>query len=156
MLPRAPIESEGTFAGLSGSAILLGAFVDLALTEIFMRLLVVWLAPHVMSQDQAAVPPPGAALVASDPYLSRHMPAAARKLAGRGSGVVLPARPRAAGEQHGHGNRAGAPDLRPLPGSLEETADAVRALGRDALPLRLDLLDAASLAAAVDETEKRW
>jgi len=82
--------------------------------------------------------------------------AAARKLAERGFDVVLTARTLAAGEQHDHGNRAGAPDLRPLPGSLEETADAVRALGRDALPLRLDLLDAASLAAAVDETEKRW
>src|SRR5262249_21782617 len=80
----------------------------------------------------------------------------ARKLAEHGFDVVLTARTLAPGELHDHGNRAGAPDLRPLPGSLEETAAAVRALGRDALPLRLDLLDAASLAAAVDETEKRW
>jgi NAD(P)-dependent dehydrogenase (short-subunit alcohol dehydrogenase family) len=82
--------------------------------------------------------------------------AAARALAARGFDVVLTARTLAPGERHDHGNQAGAPDLRPLPGSLEETAAAVRALGREALPLRLDLLDPASLAAAVDETEKRW
>ena len=70
MLPRAPIESGGTFAGLSGSAILLGAFVDLALTEILTRLLVLWLAPDVMSQDQAAVRRAVAELVASNAYLA--------------------------------------------------------------------------------------
>src|SRR2546426_12706229 len=82
--------------------------------------------------------------------------AAARRLAERGFDVVLTARTLAPGETHDHGNRAGVPDLRALPGSLEETAAAVCALGREALPLRLDLLDPASLAAAVDETEKRW
>jgi NAD(P)-dependent dehydrogenase (short-subunit alcohol dehydrogenase family) len=82
--------------------------------------------------------------------------AAALRLAERGFDVVLTARTLAPGETHDHGNKAGAPDHRPLPGSLEETAAAVRARGRDALPLRLDLLDPASLAAAVDETEKRW
>jgi NAD(P)-dependent dehydrogenase (short-subunit alcohol dehydrogenase family) len=82
--------------------------------------------------------------------------AAARKLAERGFDVVLTARTLAPGETHDHGNKAGAPDLRPLPGSLEETAAAVRERGREALPLRLDLLDPASLAAAVAETEKRW
>ncbi|TMA30114.1 MAG: hypothetical protein E6J87_18960 [Deltaproteobacteria bacterium] len=70
MLPRAPIESGGTFAGLSGSAILLGAFLDLALTEILTRLLVLWLAPDVMSQDQAAVRRAVAELVASNAYLA--------------------------------------------------------------------------------------
>jgi NAD(P)-dependent dehydrogenase (short-subunit alcohol dehydrogenase family) len=69
---------------------------------------------------------------------------------------VLTARTLAPGETHDHGNTAGAPDHRPLSGSLEETAGAMRARGREALPLRLDLLDAASLAAAVDETERRW
>ena len=82
--------------------------------------------------------------------------ATARVLAGRGYDLVLTARTLTPGEIHDHGNRAGEPDHRPLPGSLEETADAVRAIGRDALPLRLDLLDATSLDAAVDETEKRW
>jgi NAD(P)-dependent dehydrogenase (short-subunit alcohol dehydrogenase family) len=82
--------------------------------------------------------------------------AAALTLAARGYDIVLTARTLAAGETHDHGNKSGEPDWRPLPGSLEETATAVRALGREALPLRLDLLDPASLAAAVDETEKRW
>jgi NAD(P)-dependent dehydrogenase (short-subunit alcohol dehydrogenase family) len=82
--------------------------------------------------------------------------ATALRLAEHGFDIVLTARTLARGETHDHGNRAGEPDYRPLPGSLEETAAAVRERGREALPLRLDLLDAASLAAAVDETEKRW
>jgi NAD(P)-dependent dehydrogenase (short-subunit alcohol dehydrogenase family) len=82
--------------------------------------------------------------------------AAARRLAEHGFDIVLTARTLAAGETHDHGNKAGAPDLRPLPGSLEETAAAVRERGREALALRADLLDPESLAAAVDETEKRW
>jgi NAD(P)-dependent dehydrogenase (short-subunit alcohol dehydrogenase family) len=82
--------------------------------------------------------------------------AAALALADRGYDVVVTARTLEAGETHDHGNRAGEPDYRPLPGSLEETARAVRARGREALPLRLDLLDPESLAAAIDETEKRW
>jgi hypothetical protein len=48
------------------------------------------------------------------------------------------------------------PDGRPLPGSLETTARAVRALGRAALPLRLDLLDPSSIDAALEETRKSW
>ena len=82
--------------------------------------------------------------------------ATALRLAERGYDLVVTARTLAPGETHDHGNKAGAPDLRPLPGSLEETAAAVRARGREALALRVDLLDPASLAAAVDETEKRW
>jgi NAD(P)-dependent dehydrogenase (short-subunit alcohol dehydrogenase family) len=82
--------------------------------------------------------------------------AAALALAERGYDVVLTARTVAPGERHDHGNVAGAPDLRPLPGSLEETAAAVRTRGREALALRADLLDAQSLADAVDETEKQW
>jgi hypothetical protein len=54
MMPRAPIEPEGMFDGLSAPAILLGAFVDIATTTIAMTLLVWWIAPDVMSQDQAA------------------------------------------------------------------------------------------------------
>jgi hypothetical protein len=54
MMPRAPIEPEGTFDGLSAPAILLGAFVDIAATTIAMTLLVLWLAPDVMSQDRVA------------------------------------------------------------------------------------------------------
>lgn len=53
MLPRAPIEPEGTFDGLSASAILLGAFVDIAATMIALTALDLWLAPGVMSKDPA-------------------------------------------------------------------------------------------------------
>jgi hypothetical protein len=54
MMPRAPIEPEGTFDGLSAPAILLGAFMDIAATTIALTTLVLWLAPDVMSHDQAA------------------------------------------------------------------------------------------------------
>lgn len=41
------------FDGLNASAILLGAFVDIAATTIALTGLVLWLVPDVMSQDQA-------------------------------------------------------------------------------------------------------
>ncbi len=47
-------------------------------------------------------------------------------------------------------------DGRPLPGSVETTASEVRALGRDALALRLDLLDRASIDTAVSQTLSSW
>ena len=53
MLPRAPIDPEGTFSGLSASAILFGAFVDIAATVVASTLLVLWLAPEVAAQEEA-------------------------------------------------------------------------------------------------------
>ncbi len=47
-------------------------------------------------------------------------------------------------------------DGRPLPGSITSTADAVRAAGRDALPIRLDLLDSVSIDDAVDHALEEW
>lgn len=82
--------------------------------------------------------------------------ATAVALAERGFDVAISARTLAAGERHEHGSRAGAPDDRPLPGSLEETAAAVRAAGREALAVRLDLLDLPSVEAALDAVESRW
>ena len=70
MLPRAPIESGGTFAGLSGSAILLGAFIDIAFTEIAGTLLLLWLAPELASQDEARVSQVLAELAASTSYVA--------------------------------------------------------------------------------------
>jgi len=49
-----------------------------------------------------------------------------------------------------------AADGRPLPGSVETTASEVRALGREALPLRVDLLDRASIDHAVEQTLSSW
>lgn len=47
-------------------------------------------------------------------------------------------------------------DGRPLPGSINGTAEAVRELGRAALPLRLDLLDSSSIDQAVDAALGEW
>jgi NAD(P)-dependent dehydrogenase (short-subunit alcohol dehydrogenase family) len=47
-------------------------------------------------------------------------------------------------------------DTRPLPGSLEETAELVRAEGREALLLRMDLTDMASVEAAVQTLLDQW
>ena len=43
-----------------------------------------------------------------------------------------------------------------LPGSIETTAQEVRKLGREALPIRLDLLDVPSLDRAVEQTLAEW
>ena len=68
-------------------------------------------------------------------------------LAERGFDVVVTARTLREGESA---------DGRPLPGSLETTAEAVRARGREALALPLDLLDPASIAQAIDRTLDAW
>ena len=73
--------------------------------------------------------------------------ASAIELARRGFDIVVTARTMVEGEST---------DGRALSGSVETTAAAVRDLGRDALPLRLDLLDRASIDAAIDETLDRW
>lgn len=82
--------------------------------------------------------------------------ATAVALAERGFDVAVTARTLVPDERHEHGNRADTPDSSPLPGSLQQTAEAIRERGREALPIRLDLLDRASIAAAVDETEQCW
>ena len=66
-------------------------------------------------------------------------------LARAGYDVAITARTLSDGESHEHvGNSA------PLPGSLEATAGAVAAAGREALCLRGDILDTDSLRAAAD------
>ncbi|HVW41094.1 MAG TPA: SDR family oxidoreductase [Amycolatopsis sp.] len=47
-------------------------------------------------------------------------------------------------------------DTRPLPGSVEETAAEVRAAGRQALPLKMDLTDLDSVEAAVAQLLAEW
>ncbi len=47
-------------------------------------------------------------------------------------------------------------DTRPLPGSIEETAELVEKAGRKALPLKLDLTDLASVDAAMDALLAAW
>ncbi len=72
--------------------------------------------------------------------------AAALAFAGAGFDVAISARTLDEGEQHPHALRdaSGAP----LPGSLNGTADAIRALGRKALVVPMDLLDSDSALAA--------
>jgi NAD(P)-dependent dehydrogenase (short-subunit alcohol dehydrogenase family) len=73
--------------------------------------------------------------------------AAASALARVGYDIVVTARTMQEGR---------AADGRPLPGSVETTASEVRALGRDALALRVDLLDRASIDRAVSQTLSSW
>src|SRR3982751_5334151 len=42
-----------------------------------------------------------------------------------------------------------------LPGSIHETADAVRALGRRALPLAVDVRDDEAVRAAIERTDRK-
>jgi NAD(P)-dependent dehydrogenase (short-subunit alcohol dehydrogenase family) len=82
--------------------------------------------------------------------------AASLALARRGFDVVITARTLREGQ-----GVARSPSVRderevPVAGSLESTAAAIRELGREALPIRLDLLDQESLEAAVDEALDRW
>jgi NAD(P)-dependent dehydrogenase (short-subunit alcohol dehydrogenase family) len=51
---------------------------------------------------------------------------------------------------------ATAAEQRRVPGSLEATADEIAALGGEALPVRMDVTDRASLAAAVGAVLDRW
>jgi NAD(P)-dependent dehydrogenase (short-subunit alcohol dehydrogenase family) len=73
--------------------------------------------------------------------------ASAVALAARGFDVVVTARTLREGESA---------DGRPLPGSVETTASAVRAAGGAALALHLDLLDRASIEAALLRVEEDW
>jgi NAD(P)-dependent dehydrogenase (short-subunit alcohol dehydrogenase family) len=73
--------------------------------------------------------------------------ASAIALADAGYDIVVTARTMKEGESA---------DGRPLPGSVESTATAVRQQGREALALRLDLLDRASMEAALDTTLAQW
>jgi NAD(P)-dependent dehydrogenase (short-subunit alcohol dehydrogenase family) len=73
--------------------------------------------------------------------------AACIALAERGWDVVVTARTLTEGDTA---------DGRPLPGSIESTARAVRQAGSEALPLRLDLLEPESIDLAVDRTLTEW
>lgn len=63
-----------------------------------------------------------------------------------GFDVAISARTLEEGESHAHALRNA--DGKPLPGSLNGTAAAIRALGRKALVVRMDLLDSASVLGA--------
>jgi NAD(P)-dependent dehydrogenase (short-subunit alcohol dehydrogenase family) len=75
-------------------------------------------------------------------------------LARKGFDVVITARTMNEGEQHERG--ADHSDTSPLQGSLATTASEIEALGQRALPIRLDLLDTASIDAAFAQALEQW
>ena len=77
-------------------------------------------------------------------------------LARAGFDVAVGARTRHEGEVREHSSTVAASDTRPLPGSLDTTAALVEEAGGRALPVVLDLLDRASLGAAVATVLERW
>ncbi|HZP28896.1 MAG TPA: SDR family oxidoreductase [Acidimicrobiia bacterium] len=82
--------------------------------------------------------------------------AIALELAAAGYDVALTARTVHAGEAHEHSSTIKRSDTSPLPGSLEETAELVRAAGRECLTVPADLLDHPSLVAAADAVLAAW
>jgi hypothetical protein len=83
--------------------------------------------------------------------------AGALALAEAGYDVVVTARTLKPGEARDYASStAESGKLIALPGSLEETAAEIEQRGRRALPLRLDLLDRATLDAAVEATLTEW
>jgi NAD(P)-dependent dehydrogenase (short-subunit alcohol dehydrogenase family) len=72
-------------------------------------------------------------------------------LAQAGYDVAITARTLSDGESYDHLGK-----VSPLPGSLEATAAAVRALGREALCLRADILDEAAAVAAAEQALRHF
>jgi NAD(P)-dependent dehydrogenase (short-subunit alcohol dehydrogenase family) len=82
--------------------------------------------------------------------------AAALALARAGFDVVITARTLREGEGRVQGSSSVAPKEVAVAGSLETTAAAIRAVGAQVLPIRMDLLDAFSVEAAVAEVLSTW
>ena len=73
-----------------------------------------------------------------------------------GFDVAFTARTRREGEAREHSSTLRASDTSPLPGSLESTALEIESTGRSVLALPADLLDLASVGAAVATLLERW
>lgn len=82
--------------------------------------------------------------------------AIALALAGAGFDVAISARTVHPGEVRDNSLTIHGTDTRPLPGSLEETAAAITALGQEALSVPLDLTDRASVGAAAQKVLDVW
>jgi NAD(P)-dependent dehydrogenase (short-subunit alcohol dehydrogenase family) len=82
--------------------------------------------------------------------------AVAIDLAGAGFDVAVTARTVNSGEQREHSSTITSTDVTPLPGSLSETAALIRDTGQRALAVPADLLDRASLGAAVATVLGQW
>ena len=82
--------------------------------------------------------------------------AASIALADAGFDVVVTARTVTEGEQHDYSTTRAGSRQQAMPGSIEITAAEIRKRGRRALPIRLDLLDPVSIAAAVERALREW
>lgn len=82
--------------------------------------------------------------------------AASLALAKRGLDVIVAARTMKEGDGRAASASVRDPREVPIGGSLEDTAARIEALGRRALPVRLDLLDADSIASAVEKALAEW
>jgi NAD(P)-dependent dehydrogenase (short-subunit alcohol dehydrogenase family) len=82
--------------------------------------------------------------------------AAALALAEAGHDIVVTARTVQEGEQYDYSPTRAQSLERAMPGSIQITAAEIRKRGRDALPIRLDLLDRRSIDAAVEQALRTW
>lgn len=82
--------------------------------------------------------------------------ACAIELAEAGFDIAITARTVKEGEAREHSSTVKETDTSPLPGSLESTAEAVEKAGAKVLAVQGDLLDPASLGAAVTTVLERW
>jgi len=82
--------------------------------------------------------------------------ASAVALAEAGYDVVVTARTVHEGEQYDYSPTLAGSGVRAMPGSLHTTAEEICRRGRKALPIRLDLLDAGSIDAAVEQALREW
>jgi NAD(P)-dependent dehydrogenase (short-subunit alcohol dehydrogenase family) len=82
--------------------------------------------------------------------------AIALELAEAGYDVAITARTVHEGDAHEHSSTLKRSDTSPLPGSLDTTADLVRASGRQCMTVAADLLDHPSLVAAADAVLAEW
>jgi NAD(P)-dependent dehydrogenase (short-subunit alcohol dehydrogenase family) len=82
--------------------------------------------------------------------------AIAIELAAAGHDVAITARTVHEGDAREHSSTLKRSDTSPLPGSLDSTADLVRAAGRRCLTVPADLLDHPSLVSAADAVVAEW
>ena len=82
--------------------------------------------------------------------------ACALELSDAGYRIAITARTVQEGEQREHSSTLRDSDLSPLPGSLAGTVELIEARGGTAMAIPADLLDAASLGAAVATVLERW
>src|SRR5512144_2121212 len=82
--------------------------------------------------------------------------AIAIELAAAGYDVAILARTVHEGEQREHSSTLTRSDTSPLPGSLDTTAERIRATGRRCLAIQADLLDHPSLVHAAASVLREW